>query len=331
MAKLTLTQLASDVAGYLTAAKVGDDNGFNVTKASFTGLLDKIGKQVTIDGLFNDRLPELDGGDLPLGKTIEEWFIDLTLPSTMTATGGVYNNTNLTTDMALDIVPQLPTVEACVYSYSIGRLKIKTTVPYNNFERAMNSATDAGNYAAKILERLQNSYDVTIYQAKRQLIGRMADAAVTASRVKVIAAPSNTSTGEAFIKQVKEDIEEAQFVNTCSLTSGAVIGAVPSDSLILFIKKGYMPILDVDVNAGAFHQESLVLPCKIKVVEDFGDMTNTGVYAFLVDARGLKVYNGYNAIRSSENADGDAINYVRHFEPTAFYSKYVYCKAYKPS
>lgn len=57
-------------------------------------------------------------------------------------------------------------------------------------------------------------------------------------------------------------------------------------------------------------------------------MTNDGVYALLVDNRGIKLHRGYHAIRSSENADGDFINYVDHSEHTGFISKYTFIKAY---
>lgn len=78
MAKATLTELKSFVASYVDAAKQAGK--WSATTTSLNGLIDKIGQQITIDGYFQDKLPELDGNDLPLGKTIEEWFIDLTLP-----------------------------------------------------------------------------------------------------------------------------------------------------------------------------------------------------------------------------------------------------------
>ena len=318
--KMTITALQSAMASYVAAAKQGA--AWSATTGNFVGLLDKIGKQVTLDGGFYDHLPEMDADELPLGKTIEEYFIDLTLPTAYVSEGS---------DGADENVPALPTVESVVYNYTLGRQKVKTTVPFDNFERAMISANESANLGAKILERLQNSYDLTKYAIKKQLIGNAIDKAVTASAVQTLAIPVDTSTGEAAIKQIKKDIEAAQFAHMGDCLAGAncLIGGSPE--LVLYVKKGVMPSLEVDTFAGAFNRADLAVPCKIKVVDDFGTLTNSTVLAVLVDPRGIKLHNGYNAIRSKENADGDFINFVRHFEFTGFISKYVYIKAYKPA
>lgn len=317
MAKITPVALASAINTYMDAAKIANSSYIPSTN-NFVGLLDKIGKVVMLDGGFNDKLPELDGEELPLGKTIEEYFIDLTLPT-------VY--TNMTTEGAKDLTPALPEVEDVVYSYTLGRQKIKTTVPYDNFERAMLSTTDAANFGAKIMQRLNDSYDLTKYQAKKQLIGRAGDKAVTANLVTTIAQPTDTASGEAFIKAVKACVEDAGFANTNAL-SGALVGAAPG--LTLYIKKGIIPSLEVDTYAGAFNKGDIAIPCKIKVVDDFGTQTDANVYAVLVDDRALRLHNGYNALRSNGiNADGDFVNFVKHFELTAFMSKYAYIHAFK--
>ena len=315
MAKMTISGLQTLAKTYVAAAKQAGtwtNSSDNLYKA-----VDKIGKMVMIDGQFIDKLPELDGDELPLGKTIAEYFIDLTLPEAYA---------NITTEAGKDKAPALPTVENCSYSYSLGREKIKTTVPYDNVERAARSVEDASNMITKILERLGNSYEMFKFAAKKQLLGNAADKAVTAKLVTTIAKPVDTATSEAFIKQIKQDVETASFPNEGGL-NGSLIGAAPE--LVLYVKKGVMPIVEVDALAGAFNEGRLAIPAKIKVVDDFGTMTNTGVYAILVDPRGIKLHRDYHAIRQSENADGDFINYVDHSEHTGFISKNVFIKAYK--
>lgn len=321
MSKLTIAQLQSFVAGYVVSGSQG--RTYSPTTDNFVAMVDKIGSQVTMDGDFQDKLPELDGNELPLGKTIEEYYIDLTLPEAFSG--------NNSTEGAKDIVPAIPSVEACAYSISLGRKKIKTTTPYGNIERACNDAQTAGNVLANIMVKFANSASLARYAVKKQLLGNAGDkcvAANTADTVKVIAAPTSDVTGEAFIKQIKKDIEDASFAHEGGL-AGALIGAAPS--LTLFVKKGYIPSLEVDTFAGACNQERLALPCKIKVVDDFGTQTNTGVYAILVDQRAIKLHNGYRAVRSSDNADGDFVNHVLHYEDTGFISKFCYMKAYKNS
>ena len=326
MAKMTISDLQTFVASYVAVAKQAGT--WSATQDNFAGLQDKIGKQVTIDGLFNDKLSELDGDALPLGKTIEEWFIDLTLPEAFSG--------NNSTEGAKDIVPQLPTVQDVAYSYTLGRKKIKTTMPYGNFERGMLSAEGVGEMSAKIMERLQNSQDLYKYAIKKQLLGNVIDKGITASLTEEVAVPADTVSAEAFIKAVKNCAEDASFAHEgdCLAGSGALIGATPS--LVLYIKKGIMSSIEVDALAGAFNQEKLAMPVRIKVVDDFGtcqtaaNVTNFGkCYALLVDERAVRLHEGYNATRTSENADGDFVNFVKHTEYTGFISKYVYVHIFK--
>ena len=296
---MTINGLVALAKSYVAAAKQAGT--WNATTDNLYTAVDKIGKMIMLDGQFIDKLPELDGDELPLGKTIEEYFIDLTLPEAYT---------NITAEGAKNEVPALPSVEQCAYNYTLGREKIKTTVPYDNVERAALNQNDAANMIAKILERLGNSYEK----------------AVAANLVSTIAVPTDTTTGEAFIKAIKEEVEAAPFAHEGGL-NGALIGAAPE--LVLYIKKGVMPSIEVDTMAGAFNEARLAIPARVKVVDDFGTMTNTDVFALLVDPRGIKLHRGYHAIRTATNADGDFVNYVDHSEHTGFISKNVYIKAFK--
>ena len=315
MAKMTINGLVALAKSYVAAAKQAGT--WNATTDNLYTAVDKIGKMIMLDGQFIDKLPELDGDELPLGKTIEEYFIDLTLPEAYT---------DINTEGAKNEVPALPSVEQCAYNYTLGREKIKTTVPYDNVERAALNENDAANMIAKILERLGNSYEMFKFQAKKQLLGNAADKAVAANLVSTIAVPTDTTTGEAFIKAIKEEVEAASFAHEGGL-NGALIGATPE--LVLYIKKGVMPSIEVDTMAGAFNEARLAIPARVKVVDDFGTMTNTNVFALLVDPRGIKLHRGYHAIRTATNADGDFVNYVDHSEHTGFISKNVYIKAFK--
>ena len=316
MAKMTIDALKTFVATYVAAAKQA--GAWSASTDNLLRLLDKVGQQITLDGTFADKLPELDGNDLPLGKTIEEWFVDLVLPQTYDATG------------ANALAPSYPSVEDAAYSYSLGRRVIPTTVPYDNVERAALSASDAGAMVAKITERLTNSYSLYTYQQKKQLLANLiakAGAATNkATLVQTLAIPADTATSEEFIKQVKADVEAASFANEGHSLNNNLIGAAPS--LVLVIKKGVMPVLEVEALAGAFHAENLAIPATIKVVDDFGD-ADSKVYAMLIDPRGVKLHRGYHAIRDNVNGAGDFINYFDHSENTGFISKNTFVKVYK--
>ena len=312
MAKMTLEQLQTFCKSYVNWAKQA--GAWTESKDNLLKLIDKVGLQISLDGNFQDKLPELDGQDLPLGKTVEEWLIDLTLPTNYDANGST------------TLAPHYPTVEDAAYSYTLGRKTIATTQPFDNVERAAISAESASNMVAQIMERLNNSATLYRYAVKKQLIGNAIDKACAVSLYTAIAKPVNTETSEAFITEVKKDVEEASFASENTSLGGTLIGAAPE--LTLYIRKGVMSSLEVDTLAGAFHAENLALPCKVKVLDDFGD-ANDKFYALLVDPRGVKLHRGYHAMREQANGEGDFINFYDHSELTGFISKNTFVKVFK--
>lgn len=321
---MTQAALKTAMATYVAAGKqagVWADSQDNLIKA-----IDKIGKTIQINGDYNDKLPELDGDNLPLGKTIEEYFIDLTMPATYS---------DIATEGAKDDVPALPDVEDCAYSYTLGRQKVKTTVPFDNVERAFNTTEGAADAITDISFKLQASVNMTRYQMKKQLLGNAISKALAVKSTvtdvyKAQAIPTDTASAEDFILAVKEAAEDASFAHQGGL-GNRLIGAAPS--LKLYVLKGVMPTVAVKAVAGAFQRDELAMPAEVKVVDDFGTITGgtngKSVYAVLVDERGLKLHNGYMASRYKENADGDFVNYVRHFEDTAFISKSAFIRVFE--
>lgn len=327
MAKMTMKDLESFVKTYVAAGKQA--GAWVSTTDNLLKLQDKVGKQITLDGSFQDRLPEMSGDSLPLGKTIEEWFIDLTLPSEFDATGADNDK------------PAYPSVEDVAYCYTLGRKKIKTSEPYDNVERAALTPEDAASMTGKIMERLQNSESLYEFNLKKQLLGNAADKAIAVDTaitnpddrekygtVKVVALPSTTEAAENAILEIKKAVEDASFAHqgNCLAGKDALIGASPE--LTLYVKKGFMPSVEVKAFAGAFQKEELAIPCTIKVVDDIPS-TDAKVWGVLVDPRGIKLHTGYKAMRSHENADGDFINYVLHTEFTGFISKYTFVRVFK--
>lgn len=320
MAKMTIADLQTKVASYVAAAKQA--GAWTATTDNKFKLIDKIGKIVRLDGSFIDKLPEFDGEELPLGKTIEEYFVDLIAPSDYDETG------------ADNEAPAYPSVEDAAYSYTLGRKKFKTTVKYDDLERACNSEAEFTNRTTKILARLGDSENTWKFALKKQLLGNIftkakalksTNSALYNSLVQSVALPVDTATGEAALKQIKVDVEAAGFASEQHSLNGQLIGAAPS--LVLVIKKGVNPSLDVDTFAGAFHDERLAVPAKVIVVDDFGSIDDK-VWGRLIDPRGVKLHTDYRAVRNHENADGDFRNYVLHDEFTGFLSKNTFVKIY---
>ena len=141
-----------------------------------------------------------------------------------------------------------------------------------------------------------------------------------------LALPVDESTGEAFIKRVKELAEKASDISQgCSL-NGNALGVV--GDIVLIVKQGVMPSIEVDTLAGAFHEDKLAMGADVIRVPDFGSDTNN-VYAILMDARGMGLYEGYRATRENLNGDGDFLNIFAHYEGTAHCSRNTFIHVFK--
>lgn len=317
---MTLNEIKEIIESYVAANKTGVEGPFTPSSDNLANLLDKIAKTITIDGQFADKLEIFNGEELPLGKTIEEWYQDLCVVAEYDGEG----------EGAL--APHYPTYQENSYSYTLGRKVIQTTLAYNDYERAFNSPAEYEAIVNMVLKRLYDTYAVFKYNTKKQLLANTIAKAEEADDaagviVKTLAAPTNTDTGEAFIQQVKSDIEAASFISEGnSLNTGATLGA--SEGLVLVVKKGTMPALDVNTMAGAFHLDKLAIPAEIVVVDDFGD-ADAKYYAMLVDSRAIRLHPSYMAVREQMNGKGDFMNFFLHTENTGFISRNTFLRVYK--
>ena len=318
MAKMTKENLTAFVKEYVNAAKSA--HAWEGTVDDFTKMTDKIGKQVTLKGTFGDKLAGLfEGDDLPYGKTIEEYFVDLILP--VAYADGVSEDDTWDT--------YVPTFEEAAYSYTLGRKKLPIIRKYDTIEKVCNDAEALAGIEADITEKYNASYVNTRYSMKEQALGNLYSKVSSNTTItETLAKPVDTETGEAFIESVKKQVEIAGDRNEGNCISKQLIGA--SESLVLVVKQGINPSLDVNTLAGAFNQEKLALGVDVRVVDSFGTEADTaGVYAMLIDPRAVKIHKSYNAVRSDSNANKDAIRVVHHFEDTVYISKYGFVHCYK--
>lgn len=388
MPRASIGEIQNIVLQYASEAKQA--GAWSATTETITGLLNKIAKTIQIDGLFEDKLPELDGEDLPFGKTIEEYYQDLNAVLD-------YNNYTTPTNAAQDALkPYYPQYENPLYDYSLGKKIIPTTVPYDTFEAAVKNADEAAGLVNTVMKRLYDSFAVFKYACKKQLLSNLVGKAVAIQSttgatayttnstvlargtrysqsskayiciksaaaainktlavlaaegeyvvavelVDNMAMPTDTTTGEAFMKSVKAMVEKAGDISKESL-NGASIGAAPGD-LLLILKQSVLPNLEVDTWAGAFNLDKASFPDKVavKVVNELpakyfdGSSEQTlskAPWAILIDRRAVRLHPSYMAVRDQMNAAGDYINYFLHTNNTGFISKncfvHVWCEA----
>ena len=319
MAKMTLANLGAFVKDYVNVELQAKT--WQSTSRGFMGLVDKVGRIVTIDGSFENRLTDLDGEFLSAGKTIEEYFIDLTLPQSYAYTSA--KKKDFVTQMGKHESVYLPTVEDVAYSYTLGENLIPTTIPNNDIQQAALSAEGASSMVSTIYKRLNDSYIVYKNALKEQLVGNavkkvLATTANKANLTSIIAKPTDAITGEAFIEEVQKVAERSEKENEGNNLGNYL--TAKAEGLKLYIKDGIMPSLKVQTRAGAFQLDELALPAEIEKVIGFGD-ADSKVFAVLMDKRMCKLCPSYEVVDADVFNSAGITNFYHHSEHTAFISK----------
>lgn len=368
MGKLSLKQIDTFTKDLVNATKVANPT-FTATAENIAGLVDKIGKQVNYDTVYSDKLRMLSGDTLPFGKTVEEWSANLIMPEKYDSNGsGALSPADLTFmkpaysyslgRIKFKVSLRNDNIEramlnadefAQIVSIQTKRLTDSVAVEMYAQKRELLgllaaeanktiAGTDFTTWAAanaySVGTQVKNGSETGIVVKKKDTTSiAWADAITQGYVVKydgmaeVLAAPVDTETGEAFVKKVKADVEIASDISEGHSLNGNTLGA--SDGLYLFVKQGVIPAVEVDVMAGAFHEDKMAMPAEVVVIKDFGAQAPANTYAMLVDARGIRSFIGYDAVREQLNADGDFVNIFRHIEPTLAYSRNTFVKVYK--
>lgn len=312
---LTIETLKAAAGAYVDATKQLQTK-FVPTVDDFTKTVCKIGEMTTLYLPHVDKLPELSGDNLPFGETIEEFMVNDFLPSDFSYQDGAPKK-NATR----------ATFAEAVYSYPMKEQLWELGVPRNQFRRVSLGERSFGDLIASTLSTLDSSANAWNYAAKRQLLGNAAlEAAKIASLTTAIAKPTDTATGEAFIKAVKACVEVASDMNNGNLAQHT---AAAAPSLTLYIMQGVMPSIEVDTMAGAFNEAKLAIPATVKTVLDFGTASDSGVYAILVDNRAIKLHDDILTVTSDYEGRMDQDNFYRHQKQTGFISKYGYIHVFK--
>ena len=314
MATLTIDQLKTLAGNYVVATKQLQTT-FTPTVDDFTKTVCKIGKMISVYLPIVDRLPELTGDNLPFGETIEEFMVNDFLPEKYEYVDGAGKKN-----------ARRATFAEAVYSYPLDQQKFELGVSRTQFQRVSLGQQSFSDLVSNTLSTLDSSYNAWNYASKRQLLGNMAtEAAKKPALVSTLAKPTDTASGEAFIKEVKKLVEIAKDMNDHNLASH-VCGAAPS--LKLYVKQGIIPSLEVDTQSGCFQLDKIAIPAEVKTVLDFGT-ADENIYAILIDERAIKLHDDINIVTTDYTAEYDQDNYYRLLKQTGFCSKFAFVHVFK--
>ena len=311
-----ISNIKTFVAGVLQDAKIAQSaENFTAVINDTTGLVEKCMDQICLNQLFTDKLPELDGDEKEFGAYVEEYGMGLLVTKTANS---------IVNDQSYGVPYYAPAVQGTFHSWKLQEYIVAGSTSYNKYKSSMKSPEAYSSFVSNVLKQMIDSYNQARYEEKKELLGWAANNVATKT---VIAKPVDTTSGEAFIKKVKDIAEEASFARDITVGEKTItLGA--AEGLTLYLNKGIMSSLEVDTLAGAFNKEDLAMPVTIKVV-DFGanGMGTNQAYGLIVDNRAIKLFPNRNTVGEDVNAYHDFVTVSRHVIDTPFVSKFATCVA----
>ena len=311
-----ISNIKTFVAGVLQDAKIAQSaENFTAVINDTTGLVEKCMDQICLNQLFTDKLPELDGDEKEFGAYVEEYGMGLLVPKAATS---------LVDGQSYGVPYYAPAVQGTFHSWKLPEYIVAGSTSYNKYKSSMKSPEAYASFVSSVLKQMIDSYNQARYEEKKELLGWAAN---NVAVKQILAKPVDTTSGEAFIKKVKDIAEEASFARDITVGEKTItLGA--AEGLTLYLNKGIMSSLEVDTLAGAFNKEDLAMPVTIKVV-DFGanGMGTNKAYGLIVDNRAIKLFPNRNTVGEDVNAYHDFVTVSRHVIDTPFVSKFATCVA----
>ena len=311
-----ISNIKTFVAGVLQDAKIAQSaENFTAVINDTTGLVEKCMDQICLNQLFTDKLPELDGDEKEFGAYVEEYGMGLLVPKAATS---------LVDGQSYGVPYYAPAVQGTFHSWKLPEYIVAGSTSYNKYKSSMKSPEAYSAFVSSVLKQMIDSYNQARYEEKKELLSWAAN---NVAVKQILAKPVDTTSGEAFIKKVKDIAEEASFARDITVGEKTItLGA--AEGLTLYLNKGIMSSLEVDTLAGAFNKEDLAMPVTIKVV-DFGanGMGTNKAYGLIVDNRAIKLFPNRNTVGEDVNAYHDFVTVSRHVIDTPFVSKFATCVA----
>ena len=259
-------------------------------------LVNKIGLTVIKNKMWNNKLAEFQRGDLPVGSTIEEIFVDVVKAKTYTEEPA---SDNLGDVFAVkpDVKVRFHIVNSqLVYPISISKVNILQA--FNNlpaFEDFLSKVFESVYASANLDEYLQTKQLIQFY-ATNDNINRFFDVEVSAV--------TDEATAKALATKIRAYSNKLEFMSNKYNYAG-VTTHTPKEDQVLLINTDTEAYMDVNVLAYAFNMEKAdpsAIVSKVVTLDDFGDETDTATQAILVDRDWFMIYSQLYQMEEQNNA-----------------------------
>lgn len=278
-----------------------------------TSLVDRIGLVVIRQVTLKNQLGIFKKGQMPLGSTIEEIFIDITKAKK-------YDAEDSETTVFKRQIPNVKTLfhernRQDYYEQTIQDSSLKTAfVTWGNFE----------GFVAGIINAIYNSAEADEYEYMKLLVDNYY--AKGLFKVVKVDQVAGTTTAQEFVKRIRATARKMSLPSgTRDFNSLAVRTRSDMDDLYLLIDADLEAELDVDVLAKAFNMDKTTFMGHVTVIDGF---SSVGLEAVMVDREWFMVYDNLLKMETIRNPKGLYWNYFYHVWQTLSVSRFANAVAF---
>jgi hypothetical protein len=280
-------------------------------------LVDRIGLVVVRSMSLQNPLKKFKKGAMPMGRTIEEIFVDIT-------SAKKYDPSDAETTLYKRQIPNVKTLfhernRQDIYTQTIQDESLKSAfVSWGNFE----------SFVSGIINSIYNSAEVDEYEYMKLLIDNYYSKDLFA--IVPVTHPTDTTSATAFVKQLRATAQKMTLPSgSRDYNSLAVRTRTDMSDLHLIISADLNAEIDVDVLAKAFNMDKTAFLGNVTVIDNFGTAGtaagSTGIgsiEAVLVDKEWFMVFDNLLKLETVRNPKGLYWNYFYHVWQTMSVSRF---------
>lgn len=263
-----------------------------------TSLVDRIGLVVIKSALLENPLKKFKKGMLPLGRTIEEIFVDI-------ASEQAYDMEVAESQVFKREIPDVKTIfhernRQGFYKKTISDDALRTAfISWGNFD----------DFLSKVINSIYNGAELDEFKYMKLIMDNYASKGLF-KFIEVTDPMTSDASAKAFVKQVRATAQKMTLpMGSREFNAMAVHTRTDMDDLHLIIDADLQATMDVDVLASAFNMGKAEFLGHVTVIDNFA---TTGLKAVLVDKEFFMVYDQLYKMETIRNPQGLYYNYYLH-------------------
>lgn len=276
-------------------------------------LVDRIGPVIVRNVSLSNPLKKFKKGEVPMGRTIEEIFTDITK-------GAKYDPFDAENTVFKRSIPNVKTL----YHERNRQDRYDQTISQEQLKTAFVSWGAFDNFVVSTLNAVYNSAEVEEYEYMKLLIDNYY--AKGFFTVVNLTAPTTETAAKEFVKKARATARRMSMPQgTREFNSLAVRTRADMSDIHIFISPELEAELDVDVLASAFNLSKSELMGNITIIDGFA---STGLEAVMVDNSFFQVYDNLYQMETIRNPKGLYWNSFLHVWQTLSTSRFANAVAF---